>query len=311
MVVIISIILVALIVIQIVAMFIYDMNFNRYSKAFGNFSFDIDEQYKQTYLNQYIASDDNKQRFNREVEHWNIVSDDDLKLVGHFLKNDSHKYIVFCHGYTGRYYDLLNLALEFYDLGFNCLMCEARGHGGSEGKYVGMGYLDRYDNKKWIDKIIELDPKAQIALYGISMGGYNVMATMCYHHPTNLKCVVEDSGYSSVLEQVEYIGANNYKLKSNKLARWASYMNKNLAHYTFEETDIKEAISNNEVPILFIHGERDITVPVSNARELYELNKGEKQLYIVEGGQHVCGIVVEPDEYRKVLFGFIDKYISG
>ena len=311
MIVVILIVIAMLILIQAVSMFVYDMNFNRNSKSFGKFSFSINEKYKQAYLKQYVASEDTKDRFKGLTQEWSIISQDNLKLVGHFLKNDSHKYIIFCHGYTGRYYDLMNLAFEFYDKGFNCLMPEARGHGKSEGKYVGMGYLDRDDNKKWIDKIIEVDPEAQIALYGVSMGGYNVMATMCYYHPTNLKCVVEDSGYKSLLEQVEHISANNYKIKSDRIAKWASYMSKNLAHYSFEETDIRDAISKNVVPILFIHGSKDVTVPKENAIELYELNKGDKELLIVDDAEHLSSIVVEPYKYRKTLFGFIDKYISG
>ena len=52
-----------------------------------------------------------------------------------------------------------------------------RGHGLSEGRYAGMGWLDRRDLMRWISLIIDSDADARILLQGKSMGAAAVMGS--------------------------------------------------------------------------------------------------------------------------------------
>lgn len=53
----------------------------------------------------------------------------------------------------------------------------ARGHELSEGRYIGMGWLDRRDLMRWISLIVQAGPHARIVLHGVSMGATEVMMT--------------------------------------------------------------------------------------------------------------------------------------
>lgn len=81
------------------------------------------------------------------------------------------------HGYSScSLYDFPGIAQLYHNHGFNVLLVDDRGHGDSEGEYAGFGVLDHKDVLKWIDYIIkEIDPKAEIYLHGISMGGASVL----------------------------------------------------------------------------------------------------------------------------------------
>ena len=54
------------------------------------------------------------------------------------------------HGYDDSGMWFGREALAFYQAGFNLLLPDARGHGKSQGTYVGMGWHDRLDIKEWI-----------------------------------------------------------------------------------------------------------------------------------------------------------------
>lgn len=250
-------------------------------------------------------------KFNKLSEELCITSDDNLKLKAWFIKNNTHKYMILCHGYTGCHKDSIVMALKYNDLGFNTLCPDARGHGESQGKFYGMGYLERKDIKKWMDLIISMDEKAEIVLYGVSMGAATVMTSMCYYHPSNLKCVVEDCGYGSLYEQFKNVLKNQYHIKYLPILDIASILSKLICKYSFLETSIYEKIKNNEVPCLFIHGDKDDFVPYRFVNELYDLNKGPKQIYIVKGAGHATSAILDNCGYYSKIKTFIDKYISA
>ena len=103
-----------------------------------------------------------------EVE---IISYDGLKLKGYEIKvnPESDKWVIAVHGYMGKGADMASFVEHFNKLGYNGLIVDLRGHGKSEGKYIGMGWLDHYDLQIWIDKIIEENNNCEIVLYGISI----------------------------------------------------------------------------------------------------------------------------------------------
>ena len=80
---------------------------------------------------------------------------------------------------------------EFTDIfiktrGYSVLLPDLRASGKSEGKYIGMGWLDRADIKRWVEYINNNYPNKKIILYGVSMGAATVMMSA----GENLKNVV-------------------------------------------------------------------------------------------------------------------------
>ena len=91
-------------------------------------------------------------------------------------------------------YQMGHAGMKFYNQGYNVILPHMRGHGESEGAYIGMGYHDRKDIIKWVEYIISQDSLAEILIYGVSMGGAATMMVSGENLPDNVKCFIEDCG---------------------------------------------------------------------------------------------------------------------
>ena len=67
---------------------------------------------------------------------------------------------------------------------------------------IGMGWPERLDVVAWIGRIAAADPKARASLvFGESMGAATAMNVCGESLPANVKCIIEDCGYTSVWDE--------------------------------------------------------------------------------------------------------------
>ena len=173
-----------------------------------------------------------------------------------------------------------------------------------------MGWLDRKDMLKWIDYVISLDKNAQIALYGESMGGATVMMTSGEDLPSNVKAIVEDCGYTSVLEMFKKELNERFGLKPFPILNAAEMVTQLRAKYNFTEASALEQVKKSKTPMLFTHGGNDTYVPTKMVYELYEAANVEKDMLIIDGAAHGAAPDVDPETYYEKVFSFLDKYIK-
>lgn len=263
----------------------------------------------------------NKQKSKEDVENWlkevnteetTIVSEDGLNLWGklYFQEEESDKWVIIAHGYTSSHEDVQPIALNFYNQGYNVLTPDMRAHGNSEGKYIGMGWLDRKDMLLWIDYVLSLDSNSQIVLYGESMGGATVMMTSGEDLPSNVKAIVEDCGYTSVQEMFEAQLYERFGLPSFPILNVAELVTDIRAKYNFHEASALEQVKKSKTPILFTHGGNDTYVPTEMVYRLYEAANCEKDILVIDGAGHGSAPDVDPTTYYNKVFSFLDKYIK-
>jgi fermentation-respiration switch protein FrsA (DUF1100 family) len=223
--------------------------------------------------------------FNSHYEEKTIQSVDQLKLNAYSIKNqkESNKWAIIFHGYSSDGLQMTKYAKHFYDMGYNVLIPDARGHGKSEGDYIGMGWHDRLDVVSWIDNTVQLNNDAEIVLFGVSMGGATVMMASGEELPTNVKAIIEDCGYSSVWGEFSYQLKAIFHLPAFPIMYFASAVTKLKADYTLGEADTVKQVAKSQTPMLFIHGSNDTFVPSSMLNEVYEAANVPKEKLLVEG----------------------------
>ena len=243
-------------------------------------------------------------------EYVYINSFDNLKLHGYKIKNNSSKWAITVHGYTNNAEYMSSYAYKYYTLGYNLLMPDLRGHGKSEGNYIGMGWHDRLDILKWIEFILKEDKEAEILLHGVSMGAATVMMVSGEDLPPNVKVIIEDCGYTSAKNQLSYKLKSMFKLPSFPFINLCSLICKIKANYFISEASAIKQVEKSKVPILFIHGDKDKFVPFYMLDKLYDACKAPKDKLIVKEAGHAKSEKIATDIYWDKVINFINKYIK-
>ncbi len=243
-----------------------------------------------------------------------IESFDGLSLRGYYLEAEepTNKTVVFAHGYLGKARDMALYGQYYYeDLGYNIFTADLRGHGESEGEYIGFGWHDRLDYLDWIDEIIAMQgPDTEIILHGLSMGGSTVLMTSGEELPSNVKAVVADSPFSSTYDLFDYQMEQMFNLPDFPLLPITSKITEMRANYSLYDASALNQVEHAELPILYLHGGKDTFVPTSMAQELYENTHSEAEIHIFDEASHGEAIVMYEEEYLDTLYTFIEKHID-
>lgn len=243
-------------------------------------------------------------------KEWRLTNAEGLKLVAEYYPAESsHQYAVCIHGYTNGRKAMRRFAAVFHSWGYHVLLPDNRAHGDSEGKWMGMGYLDARDIVEWIGRIVQQDPNAQIFLMGQSMGGATVMMASGLTLPSNVKFLVEDCGYTSVWEEFK-VQIRKMHLPCFPFLYIASWWCKLIAGYSFQEASSVKALARNELPILFIHGERDGFVPYAMLDQNVAATHAPKDVLRVPEAGHSLSAAYGKETYFAKIREFAAQYMK-
>ncbi|MCH5314617.1 MAG: alpha/beta hydrolase [Eubacterium sp.] len=248
----------------------------------------------------------------QDIEIIDMQSDRGYMLKGYLLsaKEKSNVFVLFAHGYRADHNgDPINFEKYYYDKGYNFMSVDHTAAGESGGDFVGFDYFESQDMLKWIDYIVSrFGEDIKIILHGVSMGGATV-CKMADQVPKQVRLIVSDCAYTSALDQFDETARSTGIPRTKELLSVFNFMNKHLAGFDLEHTNVRPHVISARVPMLFVHGGSDDFVPTKMGYELYGLCQAEKDLLIVDGAEHAQSIMIGYDEYTAKLDEFIKKHL--
>jgi uncharacterized protein len=242
---------------------------------------------------------------------------DHLNLVANYVPatKKTNKSIVIAHGFMSDKDQMAAYVYMFHQMGYNVLTPDARGQGQSEGTYIGYGWPDRLDYIKWIKRLIKhTGSNAQIAMFGVSMGGSATMMVSGEHDvPHQVKAYIEDSGYTSAIDEIDYQAGKLYHMGT--FPKWPlipalNAMNKVKSGFDLNAASALRQVRKNHHPMLFIHGQADRFVPTRMVYPLYHASQGPKQLLVVKGAPHAGSYLTNPSLYMRTINKFLHQYLK-
>lgn len=248
----------------------------------------------------------------RPKQTWHETSNDGLKLDAWYVPaaDKTNKTAILAHGWHNNKTTMAIYGELFHELGYNVLIPDNRAHGDSGGKMIGYGWLDRRDYIKWLNQIITKNGQnSDIIMYGMSMGAATVLSTSGESDlPKQVKAVIADSSYTSVLDEVKHEAGNMYNLPWFPMVNIVSGISKVRAGYFYGEASPLKQVAKSTRPTFFIQGGADTFVPTAMVYPLYDALRAPKKLWIGKGSEHVQSFHDHPVAYRQQIQSFLKQY---
>ncbi|MEH2424735.1 MAG: alpha/beta fold hydrolase [Nostoc sp.] len=206
-------------------------------------------------------------------------------------KQPNAKVLLYLHGNGINIGANIAHANRFHQLGFSVLLIDYRGYGRSEGMFPNEKrvYEDAVTAWNYLVQQQKIPP-SQIFLYGHSLGGA-IAIDLAVKHPQAAGLIVESS-FTSIRDLITY--RNMFWMFPVDLI------------LTQRFNSIKK-LPNLKMPVLFIHGAADSTVPSFMTQKLYAVAPEPKQLLLVPGADHNNTAVVAGSQYLQWVESFVQQ----
>jgi alpha-beta hydrolase superfamily lysophospholipase len=225
--------------------------------------------------------------------------------------------IVAAHGRAGDRRSLIELARLFRSLGHPTLLFDLREHGLSDGADRGMslGFREAQDVSAATRYMKDTLGMQRVVAIGQSLGGSSVILAAA--HDDSIDAVITDSALSSFegfvfdradtrLDRLPF-GSHLPRLPLHLWSRAVVALSKWRVGAGGLPDPIEEVGHIGPRPVLVMHGTADLAVHWAHAQGLYDSASQPKELWLVEGAQHMSLLEHDPQEYRRRVAAFLAR----
>lgn len=217
---------------------------------------------------------------------------------------------VLCHGYTYGKLGAIVYAQILMELGFTAIIYDHRNHGESGKKHTTMGFYEKYDLETVIDWCYaNFGREIRLITHGESMGAATVLNYLAIKD--NVALTIADCGYSDLKSLLKHQMKTIFHIPPVIFMPLANLCLKLRAGFWIKEVSPMEGVKNSKTPILFIHGDEDTYVPYEMSIHMHEECLVPNELYLAKGAIHANSVVVDYDQYKRVVSNFIKKYYDN
>ena len=244
-------------------------------------------------------------------KHVSIVSHDGLTLRGRYYEYaEGAPLEILFHGYQGNSErDLCGGVQRCFALGRNALLVDQRGSGESDGNVLSFGILERKDCLQWIDFAVKtFGPNQKIMLGGVSMGAATVLMAAGENLPDNVVCVLGDCGYSSPKAIIHKV-VREMHLPPKLVYPFIKLGAKLFGHFNLDETSPIQAMATCKIPVILLHGDNDLFVPLDMSQQIYDACPTPKRLVVVKDAGHGLAYPKDQTGYIDALKQFEKEYL--
>lgn len=200
------------------------------------------------------------------------------------------------HGYGASKESLLAAAGEFHALGWDTLLVDFHGSGGSEGNTTSVGWHEAEDVLAAFGAAARLAPGKRRVLYGTSMGAAACLRAI---HSLQVRpdALILECPFDRMLTTVQH-RFHAMHLPSFPLAEllvfWGGW-HEGFNGFQHNPADYAPSV---QCPTLLLHGAKDPRVSVAEVERIHARLGGSKALVVLPGLGHESYVTALPDVWR-------------
>lgn len=227
-------------------------------------------------------------------------------LEGWLIKSPEPKgTVVFFHGYSGNKSTMTERAEEFLKLGYNTLLVDFMGSGGSEGNQTTIGYLEAAEVKSCFD-YLKQQGENRIYLFGTSMGAAAILKAERDYQMNPQGMILEcpfGSMYATTCARFTRMGVPSFPM-AGLLVFWGGVEN---GFWAYAHNPIKYSKSV-KCPVLLMYGRQDETVSEEDTNLIFSnLSSILKELKVYPNAAHENFLQHYKSEWIEDVTSFMEK----
>lgn len=240
------------------------------------------------------------------LESGRYVSLRHLACPPQYARDDGKKRVILMvHGHNCNSYYGLKYARIYYELGYETIIYDQRGHGNAELYPCTMGWLEAEDLECIANRLREdYGEEAIIGVHGESMG----TATICMAMPKiakTLNFAVCDCGYDELMRVIRD------KAHSKKLTALVDkYSEVDGVKFSDIRPIDRVAQTPEDFPVYFIHGEGDHLISPKATQAMFNAKPGVKDATFYPLASHAHSINLYPVHYRRNVRIFLANHVE-
>ena len=244
-----------------------------------------------------------------KCENLCITSYDGKKLYAEYYDRGYAKTAIMVHGYRSN--PLNNFSYiggKLLDRGYNLLFIHHRSHGPSDGNFISMGQREYRDLLQWIELIAAKESVKEIIVYGTSMGSGTVGYSSDKIKTDKVKALVLDCGFTSYYDLLSYLIKSGHShvlfIGVFPFFIWGAITGVRM------KRSVTSCIKKSKIPMCFIHGQSDTSVPVEHTVKNFEACPTKKLLITVPEAGHTTSLLVGGEERTQEFLSFLDEVLD-
>jgi pimeloyl-ACP methyl ester carboxylesterase len=174
----------------------------------------------------------------------------------------------------------------------NLVVADYRGYGGSSGTPTLTDLVkDSHAIFKTVrEELLRRNLRGNLWVMGRSLGSISALE-LAYHHQREIKGLIIESGFPSVVRIMTHLGIPALGMDFAKIDEGCLKM-----------------IESIFIPSLVIHGAQDMLVPLNHAEDLYQhLGTQQKELLVIPSATHNDIMLVGLKDYFNALQRFVER----